>query len=36
MKKFFEMPEVTVEVFAKEDILTLSPGEEGDIPSIQW
>ena len=36
MKKLFEMPEVTVELFAQEDILTLSPGEEGDIPSIQW
>ena len=36
MKKFFEMPEVNVEKFEEADILTLSPSESGDIPSIPW
>ena len=36
MKKFFEMPEVTVEKFEEADILTLSPEEEGETPLIPW
>ena len=36
MNKKFEMPEVTVEKFENEDILTLSGGESGNIPSIKW
>lgn len=36
MKKVFEMPEVTVAMFAEEDILTLSPSDEGEFPSVPW
>ena len=36
MKKFFEMPEVSVELFAEEDILTLSPGESSEFPTLPW
>ena len=36
MKKFFEMPEVSVELFAEEDILTLSPGGTGEFPTMPW
>jgi hypothetical protein len=35
-KKFFELPEVTFTLFEAEDVLTLSPAEEGDMPSIPW
>ena len=35
-KKIFEAPEAVVTVFDESDILTLSPGEAGDVPSIQW
>lgn len=36
MKKTFEMPIVTVEKFEKEDILTLSVKDSGNVPSIKW
>ncbi len=36
MKKQFEMPLVSIERFENEDILTLSEGETGNIPSIKW
>ena len=36
MKKVFEMPEVSVEKFESEDILTLSLGENGNIPVVPW
>ena len=35
-KKVFEAPSATVVLFDKEDILTLSPGGEGNIPSTEW
>ena len=35
-KKIFEAPEAIVTVFEEADILTLSPSEEGDIPSVEW
>ena len=35
-KKIFERPEATVTLFEAEDILTLSPGEDGNIPEISW
>lgn len=35
-KNVFEMPEVQVTVFEESDILTLSPGESGNIPEIKW
>ena len=35
-KKVFETPEVNVTVFEEADILTLSPGGEGNIPSSDW
>ena len=35
-KKTFELPEATITLFEAEDILTLSPEEEGDVPSISW
>ena len=36
MKKQFEMPIITVEKFEKEDVLTLSTKNEGNIPSVRW
>ena len=35
-KKIFEAPEATVVVFEENDILTLSPNEDGDMPVIPW
>lgn len=35
-KKVFETPEVNVTVFEESDILTLSPGGEGKIPTTEW
>ena len=35
-KKIFEVPEAVVTVFEESDILTLSGGESGEIPSIKW
>jgi hypothetical protein len=35
-KKIFEAPEAVVTVFEENDILTLSPNEDGDIPVIPW
>jgi len=35
-KKVFELPEATVLVFETADILTLSGGDSGNIPSIPW
>ena len=35
-KNVFEMPEVQVTLFEESDILTLSPGESGNVPEIQW
>ena len=35
-KKLFEAPEAVVTVFAESDILTLSPGENGNMPNIPW
>ena len=35
-KKVFEAPEVNVTLFEEADILTLSPGESGNVPEIQW
>ena len=35
-KKIFEAPEAVVTVFEESDILTLSPGESGNVPEIQW
>jgi len=35
-KKIFEAPEAVVTVFEESDILTLSPGESTDFPTIGW
>ena len=35
-KKLFEMPSATVELFESSDILTLSPGEDGNFTEIPW
>ena len=35
-KKIFEAPEAVVTVFEESDILTLSPGETGNVPVIPW
>ena len=35
-KKIFEAPEAVVTVFEESDILTLSPNESGNMPSIPW
>jgi len=35
-KKEFEMPKAQITLFEKQDILTLSTGDKGDIPSIPW
>ena len=35
-KKTFELPEATITVFEKADILTLSGNESGTIPTIPW
>lgn len=35
-KKIFEAPEAVVTVFEESDILTLSPNEDGEFPSVPW
>ena len=35
-KKVFETPIATVEMFEESDILTLSPGENGNFTEIPW
>ena len=36
MKKFYEVPEALIIEFTDEDLLKLSPGDEGDPQEEDW
>ncbi len=35
-KKVFEIPQATITVFETADILTLSPANNGSLPTVKW
>ena len=35
-KKIYIAPEITVEVLEEEDIVLISLGDSGDLPTIPW